>query len=136
MYKIIIFTHGTFSKGLLETSSLILGEQPKIEFFSVELGCDLSNLKDQVSKSLESAKKDQEEVLVLTDLMYGTPFNIMVELQKNYKFHHITGVNLPMLLEAINCRDTGTLAEVAGDIVDVAQNGIVDVQRLLEEMEE
>ena len=41
-----------------------------------------------------------------------------------------------MLLEAINCRDTGTLAEVAGDIVDVAQNGIVDVQRLFEEMEE
>ena len=48
MYKIIIFTHGTLSKGLLNTSSLIVGEQPEIEAFSVELGCDLQDLKEGV----------------------------------------------------------------------------------------
>lgn len=136
MYRIIIFTHGTLSEGLLETSSLILGKQPEIEIFSVELGCDLQNLKESVSKSLEKAEEDQREVLVLTDLMYGTPFNTMVELQKNYKFHHITGVNLPMLLEAINCRDADTLEAVVKDIVEVGKSGVVDVQKLFEEMED
>ena len=57
MYKIIIFTHGTLSKGLLNTSSLIVGEQPEIEAFSVELGCDLQDLKEQVSKSLKKAEE-------------------------------------------------------------------------------
>ena len=136
MYKIIVFTHGTLSKGLLETSALILGEQPEIEVFSVELGCDLLDLKESVCKSLEKAEEEEKEVLVLTDLMYGTPFNTMVELQKKYKFYHITGVNLPMFLEAMNCRDTGTLKEVVEDIIDVAKNGVVDVQKLFEEMEE
>ena len=135
MYKIIIFTHGTLSSGLLNTSSLILGEQPEIEIFSVELGCDLLELKERVSKSLKEAEKEKKEVLVLTDLMYGTPFNTLVELQKNYKFYHITGVNLPMLLEAINSRNEGTLAEVAENILNVAKTGIIDVQKLLEEME-
>ena len=58
MYKIIIFTHGTLSKGLLNTSSLIVGEQPEIEAFSVELGCDLQDLKEQVSKSLKKAEEE------------------------------------------------------------------------------
>ena len=134
MYKIIIFTHGTLSKGLLNTSSLIVGEQPEIEAFSVELGCDLQDLKEQVSKSLKKAEEEGKEVLVLTDLMYGTPFNTMVELQKDYKFYHITGVNLPMLLEAINSRNEGTLAEMVENIIQVAKTGVVDVQKLFDEM--
>ena len=135
MYKIIIFTHGSLSSGLLNTSALILGEQPEIEFFSVELGCDLLALKERVCKSLEEAQKKHKEILVLTDLMYGTPFNTMVELQKNYNFYHITGVNLPMLLEAINSRNEGSLAEVTASILNAAKEGIVDVEKLVEKME-
>lgn len=136
MYKIIVFTHGTLSKGLLNTSTLIMGEQPDIEAFSVELGCDLLGLKECVMNSLKKAEEEQKEVLVLTDLLYGTPFNTMVELQKNCKFHHIAGVNLPMLLEAVNCRDEGSLAEVIGNIMDAAKEGIVDVQKLFGDLEE
>ena len=135
MYKIIVFTHGNLSKGLVNTSSLILGEQPDIENFSVELECDLTNLKEQISKVLEKADQYKTDVLVLTDLMYGTPFNIMVELQKKYKFHHITGVNLPMLLEAINCREYVDLDDVTTKLVEVAKKSVIDVTKLFEEME-
>ena len=41
MYKIIIFTHDVLSRGLLETSRIVMGEQPDIETYSVTLGCDL-----------------------------------------------------------------------------------------------
>lgn len=123
-----------FPRDFLNTSSLIVGEQPEIEAFSVELGCDLQDLKEQVSKSLKKAEEEGKEVLVLTDLMYGTPFNTMVELQKDYKFYHITGVNLPMLLEAINSRNEGTLAEMVENIIHVAKTGVVDVQKLFDEM--
>ena len=83
---------------------------------------------------MKKAEEEGKEVLVLTDLMYGTPFNTMVELQKDYKFYHITGVNLPMLLEAINSRNEGTLAEMVENIIHVAKTGVVDVQKLFDEM--
>ncbi|GAA6493653.1 MAG TPA: PTS mannose transporter subunit IIAB [Candidatus Bariatricus faecipullorum] len=135
MYKIIIFTHDVLSKGLLQTSRIIMGEQPDMETWSVEPGCNLDDLKEQVGSSLESSEKAGQEVLVLSDLMYGTPFNILVELQEKYQFCHITGVNLPMLLEAVNQRGEEPLEQVTENIIKAGKESIFDCKKLLSELE-
>lgn len=134
MYKIIIFTHDVLSRGLLETSRIVMGEQPEMETYSVTLGCNLDKLREQVKGSVEESEKRGQEVLVLTDLMYGTPFNMMAELQEGHQFFHVTGVNLPMLLEAVNRRGKGEekLSEkTVGCLVEAAKESIFDCRKFL-----
>ena len=100
MYKIIVFTHGSLAESLVRTSRLILGNQPDIETYCVEPGCNLEEMRNGVEQSIRRSNDAGQEVLVLTDLMYGTPFNTMIQLEEECSFTHITGTNLPLLIEA------------------------------------
>ena len=73
MYKIIVFTHGSLAESLVRTSRLILGNQPDIETYCVEPGCNLEEMRNGVEQSIRRSNDSGQEVLVLTDLMYGTP---------------------------------------------------------------
>ena len=95
MYKIIVFTHGSLAESLVRTSRLILGNQPDIETYCVEPGCNLEEMRNGVEQSIRRSNDSGQEVLVLTDLMYGTPFNTMIQLEEECSFTHITGTNLP-----------------------------------------
>ncbi len=132
MFKIILFTHGGLAAGMLDTSRLIMGEQEAVESYSVEEGCNIEELKEIVKSSIKSSEKNNEEVLVLTDLMFGTPFNITVQLQDECSFNHITGVNLPLLLEALNRRTDSDLKTAMDGLLDTARQCMRDCSLLLE----
>ena len=70
----------------------------------MEPGCNLEEMRNGVEQSIRRSNDSGQEVLVLTDLMYGTPFNTMIQLEEECSFTHITGTNLPLLIEAINRR--------------------------------
>ena len=123
MYKIIVFTHGSLAESLVRTSRLILGNQPDIETYCVEPGCNLEEMRNGVEQSIRRSNDSGQEVLVLTDLMYGTPFNTMIQLEEECSFTHITGTNLPLL--------DGNSRSFAG-LVDTAKEGIVDSHVLLQ----
>lgn len=129
MYKIIVFSHGTLAESLLNTSKLILGEQEDVEAYCVEPGCNLEELRDKVRMSVQRSNQLKQQVLVLTDLMYGTPFNIMIQMEEEGSFRHITGMNLPLLLEAINRRGIG--GGVDG-LEEIGRQGIIDSRTLLQ----
>lgn len=64
--------------------------------------------------------------------MYGTPFNTMIQLEEECSFTHITGTNLPLLIEAINRRLlNGDSSDFRG-LVETAKEGIVDSHVLLQ----
>jgi len=71
--------------------------------------------------------------LVLTDLFSGTPFNLLMTLIDDHKFNHITGVNLPMLLEAILLQNQPELSmeSVVSAIVSKGREAIVDCNLLV-----
>jgi len=128
MYDIVVFTHGLLGKELVNTAGLIVGEQEDIKAFALMPGCDLAQLKSQVSEAIGNSK----DVLVLTDLLYGTPFNMVSSLSETHDFHHITGANLTMVTEAINRKDstTETLEEALPEILNTTKEGIVSVDDL------
>ena len=69
---------------------------------------------------------------MLTDLMYGTPFNTMIQLEEKCSFTHITGTNLPLLIEAINRRLLDGNSRSFTGLVETAKEGIVDSHVLLQ----
>ncbi len=124
--KIILLSHGTFSQGLQNSAEMILGKQENLLNFSILENCDTDSIKSEIIEELEKAKLDQEHVLFLTDLFFGTPFNIITPLMEKYEFWHVTGINLPLLLEILSNRDADNPAAMLKEAIATAKEAMVD----------
>ena len=126
MIKIIIFTHGGLSGALKESASMLVGTLDNVECFSVMPGCDLDALSEQVSASI--SKSQEDGVIVFSDLFFGTPFNIRINLSQKHSFPHITGVNLPLLIEAVNYsrQEDAALEYIVKELMEFSEDCIKD----------
>lgn len=97
--KIIVFTHGDLSYALKRSAEMIAGPLNNVITFQLNEGCDLEEKEKEVEKTIVENQMKGYEVLVLTDIFYGSPFNIIVNLMNRFSIYHITGINLPLLLE-------------------------------------
>lgn len=131
MIEIIIASHGNFASEILKSAELIAGEQENVQTFGLHLGDSVDKLRDDLARAIEAAQK-KGEVLVLTDMFSGSPFNAAVSLMQHYSFYHITGINLPVLLEILMSRETSGAAELCEDVLSRAGDTIVNVNKYLE----
>ncbi|MEG1462891.1 MAG: PTS sugar transporter subunit IIA [Anaerorhabdus sp.] len=130
--KIILVSHGSFSKGLFETMEMILGEQTNYVGLYPHQGVDI--LKGNVENELKKAENN-EEILVLTDLFYGSPFNAVVQLMNTYDVYHLTGINVPLLMEILLMRGNGKNAEeICEEAMKLAGDTVQDVKKYLKEL--
>lgn len=132
--RIILVSHGSFSKGLYETMEMVLGPQEKLSYVGLypEQGVDI--LKENIVKEFEKAE-DGEEILVLTDLFYGSPFNAMVQLMNTWDVYHMTGINVPLLMEILLMRGNGKSAsEICNETMKLATNTVSDVRKYLADL--
>lgn len=130
MQKIIIISHGSYSSGILESVQMLIGSQENL----VAYGLYPEDSTLALTKKIEYEIKEigAENILFFTDLFHGSPFNIVVSLTEHYDLYHITGVNIPLLLEAIMARNEGkTTAEICKKIMDFAPSTIKDVGEML-----
>lgn len=127
MVGIILASHGRFAEGIKESGSMIFGQQEDVQ--SVVLTPDMGP-EDMHQKLLDAVAtlSDQEHVLFLVDLWGGTPFNQVSRIlgeENKEDWVAVTGLNLPMLVEAYGDRmGAETAAEVAKGIYSAAKDGI------------
>lgn len=134
MFKIILFMHGNLAAELIRASAMVFGEQDGLEAYGLELGCDVDQIREDIKMSLLNAAGSGQDVLVLTDLMNGTPFNTMMQLERDCSFSHFTGINFPLLLEVLNRRMSQPLAEAIRDLETAAKDSICNCDKFLEEV--
>lgn len=135
MFSIVLASHGGFAKGLLEAAEFIAGKQEKISAYGLYLGDDIEQFSTNLYKEIHD-KLDEEGVLVLTDLVSGSPFNATVGAMDDDRIKHFTGMNMAMLLTAICQRSYMNLDEVCETLLDESKSGMADVNKLLKEVEE
>ncbi|MCF3944099.1 PTS sugar transporter subunit IIA [Oceanobacillus alkalisoli] len=130
MIGILIVTHGKFSTELLNSAELIVGKQVSVNALNLNADDDIHLLKKEVE--LEATKLDTGEgVLVLTDLYGGSPFNVTAANMKQRNMECLTGVNLPMLIEALSLRGNSNLQEVTNGCCKAGIEGIKNVRQEL-----
>ena len=133
MFEVIIVSHGEYAKAMRQSAEMIVGKQEKIQEFGLNPGEDVDAFREQVGKAIAEAK-EKGDVLVLTDMLAGSPFNVTASAMSSLHFHHIAGVNLPMLLEIFSVRAFTPAQEVRKNIVELGKTTIVDVNKLMEEV--
>lgn len=136
LMKVIVVSHGSYARGLVDTAQMIAGEQEDFEEFGLEPEESVDTLREKIRESIEQTSEG-EEVLILTDLFYGSPFNTVISLMSEYDLYHVTGINLPLMMEVVMGRYAGKSAqEVCKDLLKAAPGTVKDVRELYKEVEE
>ena len=89
---------------------------------------------DERQKALQSRLAELDEgdgILVLTDMYGATPSNTLCRMLEPAHIEGVSGVNLPMLLKALNYRDTLALPQLVERIVEGARNSISHISEAM-----
>lgn len=102
---IIVLTHGRLAEAFVETLFSIVGKKEKVVGMSVPTEFTLESLCASIKETIE--KLNSRYVLILTDILGGTPCTTSLMLCKDFNnVQVVSGVNLYMLISAVNLRDT------------------------------
>lgn len=131
MIGYIVATHGTLSDGLVSAADLIIGDTADIVTLNLFHGDSIDDLGEKIKEAIKKADRG-DGVIILTDLYGASPFN-QATIALNgapdavrEKSYVLTGVNLPMMLEAINQRMlNATSAEAVEEILASAGASVV-----------
>lgn len=133
---IIIASHGEFAAGIHQSGSMIFGEQEKVQVVTFMPNEGPDDLYAKFNDAVASFDAD-DEVLVLADLWSGSPFNqasrVMGE-NPDRKFAIITGLNLPMLIQAYTERMMDANAGVEAVVANIIKEAKEGVKALPEEL--
>lgn len=126
MVGIILASHGEFAEGIMQSGSMIFGEQEKVKAVTLMPSEGPDDLKAKLEEAIASFGEGSE-VLFLVDLWGGTPFNQANSLFEDNKdkWAIVSGLNLPMLIEAYASRlSMDSAHEIAKHILVVAKEGL------------
>ncbi|MBX7113872.1 MAG: PTS sugar transporter subunit IIA [Myxococcaceae bacterium] len=124
MIGIVVATHGRLAQALVSTAEEIVGPLPQVTTCAVQPGSSPSEIRGLIAHAVDDVESP-EGVLVLADLLGGTPCNESLSLCKDHHVEVLTGVNLPMLLKANSMRDSATsLTQLALELAAYAQKNI------------
>ncbi|MDM8552843.1 PTS fructose transporter subunit IIA [Desulfobacterales bacterium HSG2] len=113
MIGILIVTHAQLGEAFIDASEFILGRRPET---TASVSIDISENADRLRKKIAEGIKEvrqKEGVLILTDMFGGTPSNLSYSFLEEGRVEVISGVNLPILIKAVNSRKKMELVKLA-----------------------
>jgi PTS system mannose-specific IIA component len=132
MIGAVIATHGKLAEEMIRTAEAVVGRLEQVVPLSVV--ATSPDMRGDLRAAIE--RVDQGEgVLLLTDLLGGSPTNLCVSFLNDRKVEVVTGVNLPMLLKLSGLRASGKpIAQIARDLVEAGQRAIGHVSDAMRRM--
>ena len=129
--RIVLVSHGEQCKGMLNTVQMLLGSQENIAAYCLYPESTVEDYTAQLRKEVEQYGADN--IVFLSELKQGSPFNALVSLTRDYDLHHLTGTNLAMLMTIVMERDDdgATADSVCEAAMETASESIYDVRKLL-----
>ena len=124
MIGVVVVTHGQLATELLNAAETIVGDLPQFAAVSIGWHEDTGDARAEIETAIRRVRQDQG-VLILTDMFGGTPTNLAVTFLERDKVEVITGVNLPMLIKLAGLvGESSDLIAVAREMREHGRNAI------------
>lgn len=131
MIGIVIVTHSQLGEAFIEAAEFILGSRPEaVISVSINIKENVDKLREKVSNGIKEVKS-REGVLILTDMFGGTPSNLSYSFLEEGRVEVISGVNLPILIKAINSRNDMELSKLTGHLEEYGKRSICTASKVL-----
>ncbi len=136
MTGIILVAHGGLARALADAVTMILGRPSLLK--AVDLGAD--ECLDDLARGIEDAWRELEaekaaRIIILTDMFGSSCSNVagrVVHDKGRVPAALVTGVNLPMVIEAAIDRDLYSLEELVAKVIAAGNKSIVDIAAALD----
>jgi PTS system mannose-specific IIA component len=130
MIGILVVTHGKLGRELINTVEMIVGSQKQMASVEIHHKDDMPTSAENIEKAFQKVNK-KDGVIIFTDLLGGTPSNVSLTMLNRPKVEVMSGVNLPMLLKAVDCRPSLSLKEVVEASQKSGKDGITAATLIL-----
>jgi PTS system mannose-specific IIA component len=129
MIGVVIATHGGLAEEMVRTAEAVVGKLAQVAPVSVV--ASNPDIRGQIKDAIKSVDTG-DGVLLLTDLLGGSPTNLCVSFMAERQVEIVTGVNLPMLLKLDGLRAGGRpIGEVAQALAEAGRKAIGHVSETL-----
>lgn len=125
---VLVICHGGLGDALLETAAMLVGPPAKAWAVGFEAGEGAEDLDAKVRAALERLDP-ADGALCLVDIPGGVPARVAAAptVRTGRAVETVSGVNLPMLAEALLRRDDADLPALAELAARAGRDGIVDL---------
>ena len=124
MIGILIVTHCELGEALIEATEFIVGSRPdNTVAVTIDLKENAEKLRGKIADGIKAVEQ-KDGVLILTDMFGGTPSNLSYSFLEEGQVEVIPGVNLPMLIKAVNTRDEKILTDLAAELETFGKKSI------------
>lgn len=127
--KILIGTHGYFGEELLKSAEMIIGKIENVSVFSLAPTMSFEEYK----KSVEDNLIQTDKYLCLVDLFGGTPCSTFLSLSRDYDLCVLTGLNLPLVIEAISMLENLNSEDLVDHLLEVYKESGKNATKILSE---
>jgi len=112
MVGILVVSHGRLAEALISSVQFLVGNLQRVKGISIWPRDRKEVVEDRIQKGVGEVD-DGDGVVILTDVLGGTPTNLSLSCTENDKVEVVTGVNLPMLLTLSSYRKGKSLEEIS-----------------------
>ena len=126
MVGLVVATHGALAEGLKNAAHMLAGDAADFTAVGLVPGMEPSGFQETLREAIEG-QNTGDGVIVLVDLFGGTPSNCTCRLLAQEGVRAISGVNLPILLEAVFSRDGMSVDQLAEHLAQVGATAIFDI---------
>ncbi len=110
MIGLVLVTHGRLAEELRSAMEHVVGPQRAVATVCIGPDDDMERRRADIRECIASVDQG-DGVVVLTDILGGTPSNLAISLCDRKHVDVIAGVNLPLLVKLAKIRSTEPLAD-------------------------
>ena len=129
--EILLLTHGDWGKYIIEAGKMIVGNVDRVSQISLNPADTFEEFYEKVEKKVSEMK---EGSLIITDIFGGTTTNVAAKLSLSYNINIISGLNAPLLFEALLNIDSINEDKVLDGIVEEGKDSCKNILKELRKM--
>jgi PTS system mannose-specific IIA component len=130
MVGILIVSHGRLAEALITSVQFLVGSLQKIRGVSIWPKDKGKEVRDRIQREIKEVD-DGDGVVILTDVLGGTPTNLSISFLEKEKVEVVTGVNMPMLLTLSSYRKGRSLREIGKLVKKSGRRSIILAREIL-----
>jgi PTS system mannose-specific IIA component len=130
MVGILVVSHGRLAEALISSVQFLVGNLRRVKGISIWPKEGKETVKDRIQKGIGEVDEG-DGVVILTDVLGGTPTNLSLSFLKEERVEVVTGVNMPMLLTLSSYQKGKALEELVSLVKKSGRRSIIRARELL-----